>query len=669
MRQAIDDGPIAGEPCKDDDVDAFGACRPVPEGEVDQYGWRPGDPTRNGFRNPYDPLAATQQRGRQERDTTLDYQTADLEKACRRQMARPRVGTLYSWDAWHGKCLYLGSPATYKTRRYKKGRTKRQARVARKSKHPLTDGKYWDLKQDCLRRGSSYSYQYPWRDGEPGQCLKMGEVVRLQAQVPKFGPLDYLKMDLRNMCKARKWVWRKGRCGPRTLSTSSSQADADKFEKMAGTVSQDGWKAAERPLPPPKEKPQEGFPLHQNVDSSLINDYIVECKRMDGVIKYKGHKVLCLSNTGAGNDEQGESLENVYGTLQIAKGPGLPVDKFNPGGSVEARWRNEKEKATPSAYPGNVLSFENVDLNGKDLDPYGGTLANGSGKPSTAAGSGMRGGEGPLQLGDDSSRRLPLNGEKARPWRPTPLPPPLSSEGSSPVVPPAAEDCPGEVDQYGWYPPTKPCSTRKTAMVEHMPEDPAGGWTSGVNGANGDSATFYYNHYTGRIAWKGPAKLPYKCTEEDNGAGTVPNCDWTSHVDLATGEEYWKNKITGKRTWQNPFEEPPQKPNLKPTTRKGTWSGTPGGNTYWTPQFAMAKLGASAKVFKAGASGRGNCGGESGQCLGDELEGLSLSLSLFLFLSLSISIYECISLSLSLSLSLCMGTHRPSHSSTLNPEP
>jgi hypothetical protein len=28
--------------------------------------------------------------------------------------------------------------------------------------------------------------------------------------------------------------------------------------------------------------------------------------------------------------------------------------------------------------------------------------------------AGMRGGEGPLQLGDDSSRRLPLNGEKAR---------------------------------------------------------------------------------------------------------------------------------------------------------------------------------------------------------------------------------------------------------------
>ena len=41
-------------------------------------------------------------------------------------------------------------------------------------------------------------------------------------------------------------VWRNGRCGPRALSATSSQADADKFEKMAGTVSQDGWKSPTR---------------------------------------------------------------------------------------------------------------------------------------------------------------------------------------------------------------------------------------------------------------------------------------------------------------------------------------------------------------------------------------------------------------------------------------
>ena len=65
-RQAIDGGPVAGEPCVGDDVDEFGACRPRPEGQVDQDGWRPGDPSRNGFKNPYDPASEWQQRGRRE---------------------------------------------------------------------------------------------------------------------------------------------------------------------------------------------------------------------------------------------------------------------------------------------------------------------------------------------------------------------------------------------------------------------------------------------------------------------------------------------------------------------------------------------------------------------------------------------------------------------------
>jgi hypothetical protein len=58
-------------------------------------------------------------------------------------------------------------------------------------------------------------YQYPWRDGEPGQCVKMGKVLHAAGTAPKYGALDYLKMDLRNMCRARGWRWRGGRCGPR----------------------------------------------------------------------------------------------------------------------------------------------------------------------------------------------------------------------------------------------------------------------------------------------------------------------------------------------------------------------------------------------------------------------------------------------------------------------
>ena len=622
-RQAIDGGPIAGEACEGDDVDEFGACRPQPEGEVDQYGWRPGDDSSNGYKNPYDPLPDdTQRRGKRERDTTLDYQTADLEKACRQQMKKPVIGTFYSWDAWHARCLYYGKPAHYK-------------RQAPKTSHPLTDGKYWDERQDCLRRGSAYSYRYPWRDGEPGQCLNMGHVAKQGEQSPMYGPLDYLKMDLRNMCKARGWIWRKGRCGPKALTATSSADDAKKFEQMEGTVSQDGWKAPQRPLPPPQKAHAQGFPLHQNVDPALIHDYLAECARMDGVIKYVGHKVLCISHdgctvadqNGAKFDCEAAGLKNLYGSIDVSKSPGLPVDKFNPGGSVAARWRTDKSAPAWLANSDHALSFENVDLHGKDLDPYTSSVTNpiSSGRAAAGgrAGQGERGGEGPLQLGDDSSRPLPLNGEKARPWRSIPLSgkhAAAATEADTGEV--DEQDCPGEVDQYGWYPPSKPCASRKTGMVQKMPGGGVeGGWTSGYNG----DAKYYYNHYTNRIAWKGPAKLPYECTEEENGAGIVPDCDWSEDVDLATGERYWKNNITGKRTWQTPFADPEVHPKLKPTTRKGTWSGAPGGNKYWTPAFARAQLGASTKVFDPAALGRGNCGGATGMCLGD---GVSVEMAL-----------------------------------------
>jgi len=35
--------------------------------------------------------------------------------------------------------------------------------------------------------------------------------------------------------------------------------------------------------------------------------------------------------------------ENLFGSLNIKKSAGLPVDKFNPGGSVDARWRTHSE--------------------------------------------------------------------------------------------------------------------------------------------------------------------------------------------------------------------------------------------------------------------------------------------------------------------------------------
>jgi len=213
----------------------------------------------------------------------------------------------------------------------------------------------------------------------------------------------------------------------RVLRQDSSARDADKFEKMAGTVSQDGWRAPRRPLPPPPPPPPAGFPVHQNVDPALINDYLVECARMQGVAKFVGHKVLCISHdgctvadqNGAKFDCAAAGLENLYGSLDVSKPPGLPIDKFNPGGSVPARARASAAAASDPAWlttSEDPLSFENVDLHGKDLDPYTSSVTNplssGRSVAGSRAGRGERGGDGGLQLGDDASRHLPLNGEK-----------------------------------------------------------------------------------------------------------------------------------------------------------------------------------------------------------------------------------------------------------------
>ena len=44
--------------------------------------------------------------------------------------------------------------------------------------------------------------------------------------------------------------------------------------------------------------------LHQNVDPSLINDYVEECKRMDGVIKYKVFLFFLEQKNGRSNPGQ-----------------------------------------------------------------------------------------------------------------------------------------------------------------------------------------------------------------------------------------------------------------------------------------------------------------------------------------------------------------------------
>jgi hypothetical protein len=136
-RKALDGETPLGDVIDDaKELDEFGVRRPEPAGEVDQFGWRPAEPVRP-------------------RDTTLDYLTVDLEKACRAQMQIPGKGRAYSWDPAQGKCLYMGRPA-------------REEEEASQTTHPLTDGIFADLKRECLTRGGEW--QYPEEDGQPGVC-------------------------------------------------------------------------------------------------------------------------------------------------------------------------------------------------------------------------------------------------------------------------------------------------------------------------------------------------------------------------------------------------------------------------------------------------------------------------------------------------------------------
>jgi len=138
-RKAMDGEVPIGDVIDDTkELDEFGARRPEPAGEVDQFGWRPPSPVRL-------------------RDTTLDYQTIDLEKGCRAQMNIPEKGKYYSWDPQQGKCLFLGLAARAE-----------EEPGGIQSAHPLTDGIYADMKRDCVQRGGAW--EYPRVDGQAGTC-------------------------------------------------------------------------------------------------------------------------------------------------------------------------------------------------------------------------------------------------------------------------------------------------------------------------------------------------------------------------------------------------------------------------------------------------------------------------------------------------------------------
>mmetsp|Transcript_11919 Transcript_11919/g.26806 ORF Transcript_11919/g.26806 Transcript_11919/m.26806 type:complete len:746 (+) Transcript_11919:956-3193(+) len=143
-------------------------------------------------------------------------------------------------------------------------------------------------------------------------------------------------------------------------------------------------------------------------------------------------------------------------------------------------------------------------------------------------------------------------------------------------------------------------------------------WSEGVNRVNGENAVYFYNHATGQLKFEGPKHAPLTCNEDTKASGEVPGCNWERLVDLKSGEQYWKNLDSGEETWDDPLDEHRPKQQLKRKPLKpGTWSGTPGGNPYWTTNFAQASLGSKVSVFDVNEGWVApSCSGATGDCMG-----------------------------------------------------
>jgi hypothetical protein len=108
------------------------------------------------------------------------------------------------------------------------------------------------------------------------------------------------------------------------------------------------------------------------------------------------------------------------------------------------------------------------------------------------------------------------------------------------------------------------------------------GWTTGVNHANGDSAPYHYNHYTGELVFESKEKLDKKGRPlaQNRDRDTEPVTEgiqkasngeqefetkqsikairapigrvWKKGIDLRTGEVYWENQANGASVCTKP---------------------------------------------------------------------------------------------------------------------
>eukprot|EP00960_Hanusia_phi_P029448 747951-Hanusia_phi.AAC.2 len=472
------------------------------EGEADQYGWRPKTKLEVSQSNNFDQLS---------------FMRKDMEQLCDlrvQQDARKGV-FLFKWDKEKHRCISLLDSSGRADQRGWRARRRKSKKLPA---YPL-EWNFVDQKADCLARGPEY--RWITHMSRHGECLKWGNKIRTPLRALSYGPFDFVKSDLRTQCERRGKVWNEEeKSCHRKLSAASS-----------GIVDQYGWRKRKVEKPSQRQEPT-GFPLHQTLQPFQLADYISECKRLKGFIKKleDPDRLECVSEEDCTvTDGKGTRFDckaadiKTFGDLLISSGSQLPIDQFNPNGAEAAR-----------AYTPPLQ----VDA-GVQQQQGGGAM------PVPHANADLHGKVRRLKRGADQScccYAIPISA--CLPTCRLLLPYlPLSCLLSLKLL-----------QDVGIF-------------VDRAPRGSF--WTSGKNSANGSPATYYFNHETNEMRWLKP-HLPPTCTRETNGLGKVrrrlsspagfsapcqvPGCDWKKEIDLSSGEQFWKNRETGERTWQDPFK-------------------------------------------------------------------------------------------------------------------
>ncbi|EKX50608.1 hypothetical protein GUITHDRAFT_161837 [Guillardia theta CCMP2712] len=537
----------------------------IPAGEVDQYGWRTPTPHM--------------------RDNTLDYQTKDLERECYDKMKDVKHGgKFYQWDAVKHACVnVLGEEGEVD--------------------------------------------QYGWRAKANPPASKSNSLDQLSFVRSDVEHLCHLRIqqDARKGISEFKWDGEKRRCV--SLLHSSGRAD------------QRGWRARRK-----RSKKLPAYPLEWN-----YVDLKADCLSRGPEYQWKAHMSRHGECVRWGNKIRTHLKALAHGPFDFVKSD-LRVECERRG-----RVWNEEEKACyrklSAASSGIVDQYgwrkRKVEKPRQPQEPTGfplhQTLQQFQLADYVAECKRLNGfikqlqdpdrlecvSEEDCMVTDDKGTRFDCKAANIETFgdlliaRGSSLPidqfNPGGSEAPHAYTPPLKVDASVQRQQgEGVTPlPNANADLHGKDVGTFVDRAPRGSfWTSGSNTANGSPATFFFNHETNEIRWLKP-QLPPRCTRETNGLGKVPGCDWKKEIDLSSGEQFWKNRETGQKTWQDPFKKDKEEgeQRIPEPSKLGTWSGQRGGNPFWSPEFTKAKLGAHTSVLNLKAKKQSSCGGASGDCM------------------------------------------------------